>query len=509
MRDRREETRRFGTRVRRDIIALVNGLAALTWLVVTSSVAAQESAREPIDTRIGHSTDALPGYLRVAVPRTVPWPVAVAVTGGYGFTESVLDAEDSHHRLMGRIAVSAQPIDYLAVGLRFDGRYDTHSVGDTNDDGLVGDPRLTLRGWYPAGIVTVGAEATVWFPGADAPSLEIAATTVDLRALGAFEPSDDLTLALNAGYRIDQSAESVERPDLLSGSDRISLGLSASSAVLLGVGVGFRTGPVELFAEWSWDVLVGSDAPDLGASPMRVGAGAHVFVGELHPVQLTAQLDVLLSSRPDVAATAPLAPVEPRFAITLGAAFRFPVPDAASELGEGDDPGERIPDGIETGTVSGRVLDGAGQPLAGAHVSAQGSDQEFSVQSGDDGRYTLRLPVGRYRLTIRADGFGESAQDLEVGGGERALEPVSLARDVSAQIRGVIQSFRGDAVTATVRVEPLGTEVETDAEGFFQVDVPPGDYEVVIRADGFEEQRRPVHVDEEGVTIINADLRRD
>jgi uncharacterized membrane protein len=89
------------------------------------------------------------------------------------------------------------------------------------------------------------------------------------------------------------------------------------------------------------------------------------------------------------------------------------------------------------------------------------------------------------------------------------VDPVTLRRDLSAQIRGVIQSFRGEPVTATVRVEPVGTEVTTDSEGFFEIDVPPGDYEVVIRAEGYEEQRRPVHVDEEGVTILNADLRRD
>lgn len=488
----------------------MRGLAAfLWWVLAASSAAAQDDAAGP-DTRVGHATDALPGYVRVAVPRTVPWPVAVAVAGGYGFTESVLAADDTHHRLAGRIAISAQPIDYLAVGLRFDGRYDTHSVGATNDDGLVGDPRLTLRGWYPAGIVGVGAEATVWIPGSDAPSLEFGATTVDLRALGGIQATEDFTLALNAGFRIDQSASSIERPDLLSGSDRMSLGVSSSSAVLLGLGVGYRTGPVELFAEWTWDVHVGGDAPDLGASPMRIGAGAHVFIGELHPVQLTAQIDALVSGRPDVTATAPLAPVEPRFGFTLGAAFRLPAPDVAvSDGGDEEEPTDEIPQGVETGTLNGRVVDSAGTAVPGATISAQGDEQEFSVTSGDDGAYTLRLPVGSYRVTIRADGYGETTQDVEVARGEREVEPVTLRRDLSAQIRGVIQSFRGEPVTATVRVEPVGTEVTTDSEGFFEIDVPPGDYEVVIRADGYEEQRRPVHVDEEGVTILNADLRRD
>jgi hypothetical protein len=57
-----------------------------------------------------------------------------------------------------------------------------------------------------------------------------------------------------------------------------------------------------------------------------------------------------------------------------------------------------------------------------------------------------------------------------------------------------------------VRVEPAGAETQTDAEGFFQIDVPPGQYEVVIEAPGYQPQRRAVKVEQQGVVIVNADL---
>ena len=79
----------------------------------------------------------------------------------------------------------------------------------------------------------------------------------------------------------------------------------------------------------------------------------------------------------------------------------------------------------------------------------------------------------------------------------------------SGQIRGLVRSFDGKGLKSRIRVEPLGTQLSTDAAGSFSVDVPPGHYDVVIEAPGHGRQTRGVDVGEDGVVIVNADLRRD
>jgi hypothetical protein len=64
------------------------------------------------------------------------------------------------------------------------------------------------------------------------------------------------------------------------------------------------------------------------------------------------------------------------------------------------------------------------------------------------------------------------------------------------------------ATRARVRIEPLGTEIQTDPAGNFQADVPPGKYEVVVEAPGHRAQHRHVDVAADGVVILNADLSR-
>jgi hypothetical protein len=58
-------------------------------------------------------------------------------------------------------------------------------------------------------------------------------------------------------------------------------------------------------------------------------------------------------------------------------------------------------------------------------------------------------------------------------------------------------------------VEDLGLDARSDAEGRFELDVPPGEHVVIIEAPGHRGQRRTAEVPENGVTVMNVDLRRD
>jgi hypothetical protein len=116
---------------------------------------------------------------------------------------------------------------------------------------------------------------------------------------------------------------------------------------------------------------------------------------------------------------------------------------------------------------------------------------------------------GQGSVHVEAEGFEPLERTFVVTRGEPATIELQLSPAAPpAQLRGLVRSFGGIGLKANIVVEPLGTSLTTDDQGFFSVDVPPGSYEVVITADGYQEQRRKVEVEEEGVTILNADLRK-
>ncbi len=493
---------------------------AAVLMFVGGTASAQDGPEEPADTRIGYGDNALPGYGRVFLARPTPWLVGIGASAGYGLTPNVLGMDDTHHRIMGRFAASLAPVDWLQVALQMDGRYDSHSLaGGASDDGLVGDPRLILRAGGDLGGLILGGEVTLWVPGADAPSLEFGATTVDLKASGGYMITPDFSLALNAGFRIDNSAKAVANGgNDLSASDQMSLGLSQWNAVLLGLGGAYRFGPGEIWAEWSWDVLVGDAAPDIGASPMRVDLGGRFWLDSDGAIQLQAALGVLVSSYPTPDMTTgrlPLMPIDPRFHANVGLVFRFPTPAKPSEeITGGGGGGEEGEEAGEVATVSGRVLDAGGQPVVGATVSitpGQGEAPEPAT-TGDDGGFEIEdVPMAPgATLTVSAEGYRESTEALDLSAGGTVTSNVSLERDLpSGQLRGVIQSFRGQPIAATIQVTPGDHEITAGEDGSFELDLEPGDYEVVISAPGYANQTRPVQIEQEGVTILNVDLRRD
>jgi len=89
-------------------------------------------------------------------------------------------------------------------------------------------------------------------------------------------------------------------------------------------------------------------------------------------------------------------------------------------------------------------------------------------------------------------------------------------RAPEGQIRALVRSLRGTGLAADLVIESESVTVGIAAEskslhaqdGRFQVDVAPGHYRLTISAPGYEVQRRKVEVEENGVTVLNVDLRR-
>jgi hypothetical protein len=483
-------------------------LLAGVWAVAVSTLISPGVRAEPVNEQAGTSPTALPGVGRVSSAGTFRLGLGLALSSGYGFTEKVLgDADGTHHRALGALAVSFRPVDSLALAIKLDGRFDSHSKDPQtmeSDDGWVGDPRVLVR-WARdvSESLQLGAQATAWLPGSDAPSVVGKAISGDVLLLTSVRPQGgNQAVHLNAGFRLDNSAKAVEMPDSLSPSDRLALGLSDSNAVLFGAGWEMVTPKVTVLAEASWDLLVGGDAPGPLESPLRVGAGLRVPL--TRTLALQAMAEASASSRPEVADGEPLVPIEPRFGMVATLTYR-PGDPALAIIAHRDEPPPPPPP-PKPGRLSGAVKTGDEAPVAGAVVKIG----DLEVVSAADGSFTVEeLPGGLANVSVTAEGYKDASTSALVKPGETTRTSVLLERILPAgQVRGLVQSFGGQPLQATITIEPGGQRIESSTSGEFEIDLAPGSYTVTISAPGHVNQQRKVTVEQNGVTILNVDLRK-
>jgi len=114
-----------------------------------------------------------------------------------------------------------------------------------------------------------------------------------------------------------------------------------------------------------------------------------------------------------------------------------------------------------TGSISGVVRDRSQAVVTGAHVVVTNAQTNYSQEttSGSDGSYRiLALPVGTYKLTATAAGFGPfNATDIDLKVNDQ------LHIDVTLQVGGVQQevSVEANAVQVEVETTQLGDVVDS------------------------------------------------
>jgi hypothetical protein len=456
----------------------------------------------------GDGDRALPALGHVALAELRPTGhITAAGTVGFGVTEAQGSGDGLHERLSSRLALSAYAAPWLAFGLLGDGRYDRHPADAGGvDDGWVFRPELCSRASTELGKLQLGVDVAAWVPAGSDVGSSFKGVSLDSRLLVSHR-AGALTVGGQAGYRIDRSAHGVGNTATLRQGDRIALGASDFNAVLIGLGVSYDLGATELFGETTADLLVGSGAPSLGKSPIRVTAGVrHPLGGEALSAEL--MLDALLSGRPDSGPLATLAPIEPRATLWIGIRYRFGVHAAQPAPLSESAPPPLEKAAPATTSLEVNLTDEQGQPLENATVELVLSDRRLPLTPNGPGHYRLEgAPTGHARLHVHADGRQDTEREITIEpGGALNVDMQTQPALPAGQVRGLVRSFRGKALAAKVRVEPAGATTTTDHDGFFQIDVPPGDYEIVIEAPGYAAQRRKAHVEKQGVVIVNADL---
>jgi len=494
-------------------------LSLLTAMLVTAPARAADSAAAGSANPAGSADPAAPHALgRVFTAGPTSPALFLISSGGYGYTESVLNAGDTHHRAAGALAIEGRPASWFGLGLRLDGRYDRHEgAGQGTDDGWIGDPRVFARvdgGLGPT--LRAGGRLGIWLPGRSAPSVALAAITPEASgALTVVPRGFPLWLTANAGYRLNRSTRSATDAAMLSASDRLGLELSAYDQVLMGLGAAYGAGRAQGFAELSAELMVGAGSPALSSSPMRVGGGMRFALTT--NVRLEGQAEVAVGSRPTLSMSGPLVPVPPRAAVWMGVAYRFGSDAATAPRARPVAPPDVVAAPPVTGKLDGRVVTADGAPLTEAQVTvAAGGQAAEAVAIDDDGRFTFSGKAGQtLAIEARAAGHDAASGTVTLAAGSTAELTLTLPRRLpSGQIRGLVRSFRGAGVDAEIKID--ATEQTSAAprtlrtqDGRFEVDVAPGRYEVTITAPGYETQRRRVEVEQNGVTLLNADLRSE
>ncbi len=488
------------------------GALAIAALAPGPALAHAQGSAPDAEASVGDATDALPGWVRTRVAVDRPTGFAANASVGYGFTESVAGAPGPHHRVPFSLTVSGQPLRFLGVGLRLDGRGDFHpDDGAGRDRGYVGSGALAVRAaGFVAGGLALGANLSVLALGGD-DGFDAGATSLEATALATYVRSG-LSLAAELGYRLDRSGETSAQSTTYRPGDRLALGISDFDALLVRAGAGYRSGAIEAFGEVSLDVLLGASAPSLGESPIHAAVGGRYHVSPAF--QLEAAADVALASRPPSQNGDPFVVVDPRFQVRLAASYRFgrarggadgaepPPPDEPVRATEPDaPPAER--------TIAGTVRDENGAPVIDARVVVRVGDEEHEGYTDAQGAFRIDgVPGGEGTVEIAAT--HHATRSVPLGEGVEALDDASLVlrtAQAAGVLRGLVRDFEGRPVRAVVRVSPGGVRARAGEDGRFELELEPGSYTVSVEAPGFRSQSRRVVLSDGQVTIYNVDLR--
>ncbi|HEY1256982.1 MAG TPA: TonB-dependent receptor [Terracidiphilus sp.] len=116
-------------------------------------------------------------------------------------------------------------------------------------------------------------------------------------------------------------------------------------------------------------------------------------------------------------------------------------------------------------TLRGVVHDPQHHPIAGAAITVQAADSDFTLRAstGTDGEFTLpQAPIGVYRLTVAAPGFATATQVLTLASGTNPVAHVALA--IAAATQSVtVKGLAGD-LSATDSATPTTLITRADID---------------------------------------------
>lgn len=466
------------------------------------------------------ASDGLPGFFNQGIPYANTRQLSFAGTARYGIIESVGPVSGTHHELGGTLAVGGVIIPWISAALLFDGKYQKHPDDARGaDSSFIGVPVIKLRGGAPLGrMLLLGGELEARIPGDEPPSLKFNAAILTARVLATVVSLAPFYVGATVGFRLDNSENVAVAYDSFRPGDRVALDVSSYNAVVFGLAMAYQFRKFRFILEGDSLKYISGDAP-FSQSPTRITAGARYAATDA--LQFDLYTETIAGKRPDISTNSPLLPILPRFSIFAGLRYTLGGKTGASTAQQNDGMNRLNPNDKKktpvtepirppTGTVSGRILDAEGLPVAEANISIQGKDgTETTGVTDAEGTYRIpEVPVGAVTVTVTAEYFETVSFDVDVTkDGTADAAPITLVQSkVGSQIRGLVRDQNGNPLSANIRVVPGKLKTKTNSDGFFEVDVVPGDYTVEISSAGFVRQNRAVTVGDNTVVILNVDL---
>ena len=148
------------------------------------------------------------------------------------------------------------------------------------------------------------------------------------------------------------------------------------------------------------------------------------------------------------------------------------------------------------GTLQGTVhSDGATVPDAVITVTNQ-SGRSLPFQSDEDGKFKAYLLPGKYDITVANFGFYTyNGSEIIIEADELTDYDVDLSRLPHGLIFGQLRDSSSiEPLTGTVRVGGTPVTVNTDDEGYYQLQLPAGRYSVAAIRDGFKISRFTMNI---------------
>lgn len=127
----------------------------------------------------------------------------------------------------------------------------------------------------------------------------------------------------------------------------------------------------------------------------------------------------------------------------------------------------------------------------------------YTLNTEEDGSFFIALKDGTYTLTIESFGHHTNSFEVEVVNGEVIERSFELISENSGIIKGQVLGADTNASVEGATVQLVGTPVNTttDEEGYYEIRVAEGNYQLRVTAPGYSPQVVPVEVVHNGEHI--------